>query len=124
MAKKKAKAAKPKAKARAKPKAKAKAPKRAVKAARKPAAKPAMPAKKLLGKIAHFYPNISVAVVEVSGTIKAGDRISIEGHGNVFSQTVESMQVEHEQVPVAKPGQSVGMKVKQPVKEGDLVFAA
>ena len=89
--------------------------------AKKAAAKPA--AKKLVGKIAHFYPKISVAVVEVAAPIKTGDKISIEGHGKAFEQTVGSMQIEHEQVPVAKKGQSIGMKVAEEVKEGDLVYA-
>ena len=116
-------------KAPAKKSAKA-AAKPAMKTKAKPAAKgtpkamAAKPARKILGKITHFYQNISVAVVEVSSTIKVGDKISIEGHGNIVKQAVESMQIEHEQVPAAKPGQSVGMRTKQPVKEGDLVFAA
>ena len=91
-------------------------------AAAKPAPKPA--AKKLVGKILHFYPKISVAVVEVAAPLKTGDKISIEGHGKAFEQTVGSMQIEHEQVPVAKKGQSIGMKVAEEVKEGDLVYLA
>jgi len=91
-------------------------------AAAKPAPKPA--AKKLVGKILHFYPKISVAVVEVAAPLKTGDKISIEGHGKAFEQTVGSMQVEHEQIPAAKKGQSIGMKVAEEVKEGDLVYLA
>jgi len=97
--------------------------KAAIKAA--PAAKVEKPAaKKLVGKIAHFYPKIGVAVVEVASPIKTGDKISIEGHGKAFEQTVGSMQIEHAQVPVAKKGQSIGMKVADEVKEGDLVYLA
>ena len=102
-----------------------KAPAKKAAAKPAPAAKVEKPAeKKLVGKIAHFYPKINVAVVEVSAPIKVGDKISIEGHGKAFEQTVDSMQIEHEQVPVAKKGQSIGMKVSQEVKEGDLVYLA
>ena len=78
--------------------------------------------KKQIGKIAHFFPKISVAVVELTGTLKVGDKISIEGHGGSFEQVVDSMQIEHEQLKEAKKGQSIGMRVSQPVKEGSLVF--
>ena len=81
-------------------------------------------AKKLVGKILHFYPKISVAVIEVAAPLSKGDKISIEGHGKAFEQTVGSMQIEHEQVAVAKKGQSIGMKVAEEVKEGDLVYLA
>jgi putative protease len=94
------------------------------KAAPKAPAAPKQAAKKLVGKIAHFYPKISVAVVEVAAPLAKGAKISIEGHGKAFEQTVGSMQIEHEQVAVAKKGQSIGMKVSQEVKEGDLVYLA
>jgi putative protease len=75
-----------------------------------------------VGKIAHFYNQISVAVVELSDVLKQGDEIAIEGHGKEVKQKVDSMQIEHKAVPVAKKGQAIGMKTVEPVKEGDLVF--
>ncbi len=83
---------------------------------------PAAP--KPIGKITHFFDKISVAVVKLNATLKTGEKIKIEGHGNVVEQTVDSMQVEHEKIAEAKKGMEVGMKVKAPVKEGDLVFKA
>jgi len=76
----------------------------------------------LVGKITHYYDKIGVAVVEVSAPIKIGDQIKISGHGNEFVQQVSSMQIEHEQIQEAKKGQAVGLKVDQPVKEGDEVY--
>jgi hypothetical protein len=32
------------------------------------------------------------------------------------------MQIEHQNIPVAKKGQSIGLKTADVVKEGDLVF--
>ena len=75
-----------------------------------------------IGKIIHYFDKIGVAVIELTGTLSTGDTIKISGHDNEFTQTVDSMQVEHEQIPEAKKGDAVGMKVTQPVKEGDEVF--
>ena len=78
--------------------------------------------KKQVGTITHFFPKISVAVIEVSAELKTGDKIEIEGKEGKFEQEVSSMQVEHKPVETAEPGSAVGMKVDQPVKEGAKVF--
>lgn len=75
-----------------------------------------------VGKITHFYDKISVAVVEILDTLAVGDTIKVSGHGKEFTQTVGSMQVEHEQVKEAKKGMVVGMKLDQEANEGDEVF--
>jgi putative protease len=80
------------------------------------------PEKKLVGKVTHYFTKIGVAVVELSDELKLGDRISIEGHTTNFQQTVSSMQIEHKPVERAGPGQSIGLKVDQRAREGDLVF--
>jgi putative protease len=80
--------------------------------------------KKLIGKITHYFPKIGVAVVELSGDLKVGETITIEGKLGSFDQTVSSMQIEKADVPAAKRGQAIGMKVEQPVKEGDMVYKA
>lgn len=77
---------------------------------------------KLVGKVTHFYPKISVAVVEVLDEIKVGDEILIKGKTTNFKQIVESIQIEHEQVEKASKGDSVGLKVVERVREGDEVF--
>lgn len=78
--------------------------------------------KKPVGKITHYFPKIGVAVVELSGELKNGDRIAIEGKSEPFEQVVASMQIERIDVPSARAGQAIGMKVDKPVKEGDIVY--
>ena len=78
--------------------------------------------KKLVGKITHYFSKIGVAVIELNDTLKVGDRISIEGGSTNFEQTVDSMQIEHENIEEAKSGQAVGMKVADKVREHDSVF--
>ncbi|MEK6937448.1 MAG: U32 family peptidase C-terminal domain-containing protein [Nanoarchaeota archaeon] len=86
------------------------------------AVKPVVPRKNLVGVVTHFYDHISVAVIEVMNEIKVGDTIELVGHEQSFKQKVLSMQIEHEQVKVAKKKQIIGMKVARPVKEKDLVY--
>ena len=76
-----------------------------------------------IGHISHFFPKISVAVIEVTaGSLKVGDTIRIKGHTSDFTQTVDSLQQEHLQVPEIKAGASAGLKVKEHVREGDKVY--
>lgn len=76
-----------------------------------------------IGHITHYFSKIGVAVIEItSGSLKAGETIHIKGHTSDFNQVVESLQQEHQSVPEAKKGGSFGMKVKEPVREGDRIF--
>jgi len=76
-----------------------------------------------LGAITHYYSHLSVAVVQMNkGTLRAGDTIHIKGHTTNFTQTVESMEFEHQHIEQASAGQSFGMKVKDHVREHDIVY--
>ena len=77
---------------------------------------------KLIGKITHYFSKIGVGVIELSDTLKVGDTIRIVGGATDFTQTVESMEIEHEKVKTAKKGQSIGLKVDQKVREGYKVY--
>jgi putative protease len=78
--------------------------------------------KKLVGKIAHYYSKLGVAVVDLEDELSVGDEISIEGASTNVRQKVESMQIEHETIETAKKGDSVGMKVVDKVRENDQVY--
>lgn len=75
-----------------------------------------------VGKITHFFSKISVAVIELKASLKAGDTIVVKGPTTDFEQLVDSMQIEHENVGRAEAGQSVGLKVVQRVRETDVVY--
>jgi putative protease len=75
-----------------------------------------------IGHIAHFFSKISVAVIELKAPLKVGETIVIKGPNTDFEQTVDSMQIEHENVQQAEAGQSIGMKVLQRVRETDTVY--
>jgi translation elongation factor EF-1alpha len=81
-------------------------------------------AEKQIGTVSHFFTHISVAGIELTDTLRVGDTIRIKGHTSDFTQTVDSMQIEHDQVEQAGPGDSIGIKVKDRVRPGDQVFLA
>jgi len=80
-----------------------------------------MPGKEV-GKVTHYFPKVSVAVLELTAPIKVGDTIRVKRHDGGFTQQVSSMQIDHAQVSEAKPGQSIGLKMSERVHEGNKVF--
>ena len=79
-------------------------------------------AKKPIGKVKHYFDKIGVAVIELSGSLNAGDRIEIaKSEEDAFQQDVASMQVDHKPVEKAKKGDAIGMKVDSPTKAGAVV---
>jgi len=75
-----------------------------------------------IGAIRHYYSKIGVAVIDLTAKIAVGDTIRVKGMTTDFRQKVESMQIEHADVQNASAGQSIGLKVTDRVREGDLVY--
>jgi putative protease len=55
-----------------------------------------------IGKVTHYYPKISVAVIELKAPLSIGERILIRGATTNFEQVVKSMQIEHKDVQSAR----------------------
>ena len=77
---------------------------------------------KQIGQITHCFDHINVAALTLTEPLRVGDRIHILGHSTDFEQEVTSLQIEHQSVNEAKPGDDVGMKVIQKVHAHDKVF--
>ena len=77
---------------------------------------------KLIGKITHYYGSIGVGIIELSGSLKTGDTITVKGKAGEFEQPVDSIQIEHKPVESAGKGDVVGVKMVRKVKEGDEVY--
>lgn len=76
-----------------------------------------------VGKVSHYFTKIGVAVIDVTGgSIKVGDEVHIKGHTSDFKQKVTSMQIEQDKIEMAEPGQSIGLKVNEPVRQHDAVY--
>lgn len=79
-------------------------------------------AKKEVGRVTHYYPKISVIIVDLKAPLAVGEKISIVGKTTRVEQVVESMQIEHKGVKSASRGQSIGLRVVDRVREGDVVY--
>jgi len=77
---------------------------------------------KEIGVITHYFGNISVGIIQLSGSVKVGDNIHIKGAHDDFSQTIDSIQIEHEKVESAKKGDCIGIKVTQKTHPHDKVY--
>jgi translation initiation factor IF-2 len=75
-----------------------------------------------IGVVDHFFGKISVGMIVLSGELKVGDTIHIKGKQADFSQKIESMRIEFDNVNEAKNGDKVGIKVAQPVHAQDKVY--
>jgi len=75
-----------------------------------------------IGIVEDYFAKISVIAIKLESDLNAGDRIHIKGHTTDFIQTVDSMQIEHQNVTFAKKGDSVGIKVEQRCRKGDVVY--
>ena len=78
---------------------------------------------KLVGRITHYYSHLGVGIIELTGgELKVGDVIHVRGKHTDFTQSVDSIQIEHQDVTRAEKGKVVGIKVKEKVHEHDQVF--
>ena len=76
----------------------------------------------IIGKVSDFFAHPVVAGIELATALRVGDKIHIKGHTTDLEMTVDSMQINNEQVGEAKPGDSIGVKVSERVRSGDLVY--
>ncbi|MHB8895138.1 MAG: hypothetical protein ACYC99_08195 [Candidatus Geothermincolia bacterium] len=75
-----------------------------------------------IGKITHYFNKIGVAAIVLTGELAVGDTVHIKGHTSDWTQGIDSMQVEHDSVEKAGPGDSVGIRVEGHAHEHDVVF--
>ncbi|MEJ2237229.1 MAG: hypothetical protein P8X82_02950 [Gemmatimonadales bacterium] len=77
----------------------------------------------LVGTVTHFFKGPGVAVVKLTdGEITVGDQLHFVGHTTDFTETVTSMEVEHEKVSAAKAGDEIAIAVIDRAREHDQVF--
>jgi len=79
---------------------------------------------KALGRVTHFYNEISVAIIKFNKKVPIGVRLAFRGSTTDFEDTVKSMQYDHKPIAVAPKGKQIGVKVKKRVREGDSVYLA
>lgn len=78
---------------------------------------------KKVGEVIKYFGKIGVAAIRLSeGSLKVGDTIHIVGHTSDSTQPIDSMQIENKDVQEAGPGADIGIKVKDRVREHDVVY--
>jgi putative protease len=75
-----------------------------------------------IGIVEDYFAKVGVVALKLKSDLNVGDTIHIKGHTTDLIQTVTSMQIEHQQVQSAKSGDSVGIKVSDRVRKGDIVY--
>jgi putative protease len=78
---------------------------------------------KKIGTVTHYYNHLHVAGVSITdGELHKGDVIHVIGHTSDFEQKVESMQIEHESIDIARSGDQIGLSVIEHAREHDTVY--
>ena len=92
------------------------------KAVKKTVKKAAVKKEKPIGEVTHFFGKIKVAIVKLKAPVKVGVEVWFKGVTTDFKQVIQSMQIDHEPISLAKKGKEIGIKVKKRAREGDLVY--
>lgn len=83
---------------------------------------PELPAEPI-GRVTHYFPRVKAAAVRIERDgIRVGDVLYFKGHTTRFKQRVDSLQINHQAVSEAPPGEEAGIRVNSRTRESDLVF--
>jgi len=75
-----------------------------------------------IGRVTHYYSHLSVAALHLDAPLEVGQRIHFKGHTTDLVQTVDSLEVEHQRVESASPGDDVALRVDDHVREHDAIY--
>jgi len=76
-----------------------------------------------IGIVEHFFTNLNVAAIKITdGELKIGDAIHFVGANTDIIQQIDRMEINRAPVQIAKPGDAIGIKVKDKVREHDIVY--
>ena len=76
-----------------------------------------------MGRIVHYYQHVDAAIVLIeSGEVRVGDTLHFKGHTTDFRERVDRIEFEHRPIEVARIGQTVGVHVRERVREHDEVL--
>jgi len=76
----------------------------------------------IIGNVSDFFAQPVVAGIELTASLRVGDKIRIKGHTTDLEMVVDSIQIKNVNVTEAKAGDSIGVKVSDRVRAGDSVY--
>jgi putative protease len=79
-------------------------------------------AEEVVGKVTDFFAHPVVAGIELTATLKLGDKIHVKGHTTDIEMIVDSMQIDNVDVKEAKAGDAIGVKVTERVRREDIIY--
>ena len=84
---------------------------------------PELKSEEAVGVVREYFRKPQVTAVEIlRGTVKVGDSVRFRGFTTDFTQRIESMQVNHRDIPEAVKGDYVGILVVDRVRGNDHMF--
>jgi translation initiation factor IF-2 len=84
---------------------------------------PELTDKEAVAVVKEYFRKPGVAAVEViRGRVRIGDKVRFRGHTTDFTQEIESMQIDHQEITEAGEGDFVGILVNDRVRENDSMF--
>ena len=75
-----------------------------------------------IGRVGAFFAKPVVAGIDLTGELTTGNRLHIKGHTTDLELIVDSLQITNVTVTGAKAGDSIGVKVPDRVRAGDIVY--
>jgi selenocysteine-specific translation elongation factor len=75
-----------------------------------------------IGKVSDFFKKPVVIGINLTASLKVGDKVHIKGHTTDLELIVQSMQIDNITVKEAKTGDAVGIKINGPARQGDTVY--
>jgi RNA polymerase primary sigma factor len=76
----------------------------------------------LVGEVMHYYSKLGVAALNLRAPLSIGDRVYILGHTTGLEGVVDSIEIDHQRIDLAQPGDDVAIKVVGKVRQGDKVY--
>ncbi len=80
-------------------------------------------AEEKVGEVFTYFSKVGVAGIKLTdGSLTVGDKIHIKGATTDFEMKADSIQIDRKPVETAGKGSSVGIKVPDKVRGGDVVY--
>lgn len=75
-----------------------------------------------IGKVTHYFDKAMVAVIRLNDKVVVGDTVKFVHGENEFTQTIDSIEVEHKKIQSGKKGEEIAVKVNQETHENAKVY--
>ena len=76
----------------------------------------------MIGEVSDFFARPVVAAIELTTSLKLGDKIHIKGHTTDVVLNVDSMHISNVPVEEAKAVDCIGVMVPERIRKGDKVY--